>query len=300
MIESFIVKDVNKPHLSQVASIPVFADSHEFTFKEGLNIIIGKNGCGKSTLLNLLADLLHCYQIGYQAVTKTSMNKLYHYPDSSPEVIEQTYSLKHDGSPVTYVNPHRMFGTVCNGAGWDDDFHMEGVRATTFRGSSGQNTIFRLESLLHDNQVKNTPIWKIERLSREIIDNKKFKVWGINNELKQHDQIDTILNGSGKRKSNTILMDEPDADLDIPMQRAVWDLIWHLSKTNQVIVTSHSLFALKYINYASYIEMSTGYLRECINNTTPSNLFGSPNFDFSRDKIDELLSTREKVHRPKF
>jgi predicted ATPase len=63
----------------------------------------------------------------------------------------------------------------------------------------------------------------------------------------------------------TVLLDEPDANLDWPNKLALWQ--WVQSAANegkvQFIVASHSPFALRLKN-ANYIELKKGYRELCL------------------------------------
>ena len=60
----------------------------------------------------------------------------------------------------------------------------------------------------------------------------------------------------------TVLLDEPDLHLDIPSQANLWKQLVDLAKREQVIVTSHSVFAVA-VPGAAYIDLVPGYLAEC-------------------------------------
>lgn len=59
----------------------------------------------------------------------------------------------------------------------------------------------------------------------------------------------------------TLLLDEPDGHLSIPNQEAFWRLVIpRLSEGRQVVVASHSAFALR---ATRIVDMETGYSDRC-------------------------------------
>lgn len=233
MIRSFKLVDPTKPIVTPwIKNVPVLQERVEF--KPGLNVLWGRNGSGKSTLLEALAKIFHCFQSGEQVVTQTST-----YFDVERNGDLSSMTIDHDGSPVLFFDPSRKVGLV-HGT-FDDDFFTEGVASTMFRGSTGETTLRNLGPLLNFVLVKQPAIHKKHPLSN--------KDW------------ETFLKGTGEKETPTILCDEPDRGFDAPSQLRLWRLLRAAGRKFQVIVATHSLFALD-LPDANYIEMSPGYLDE--------------------------------------
>ena len=64
MIERLTISDNGDLIISWWKDVKTLKNKKIFTFKPGINIIIGKNASGKSTLLMLLARHFHCEQGG--------------------------------------------------------------------------------------------------------------------------------------------------------------------------------------------------------------------------------------------
>jgi len=83
---------------------------------------------------------------------------------------------------------------------------------------------------------------------------------------KRLEAAEGYLSGSIAVGQQTIIMDEPESFLSIPMQVAFWRRILGEDPKRferlQLIVATHSPFAFR-LSHANYIEMNPGYLREC-------------------------------------
>jgi len=223
----------------------VFPKKKTWTFKEGVNILWGPNGSGKTTILKLLARMMHCDQGGISTVTHTSVGVLagkHKWSDAKPKL---GVKVEHDGKPVVFYDPHAQVGLDCGGSAFDWDFGMEGIQNAMMKGSSGELAMARFNSVM-------------QRIGEEI----EVKV-----PTKNPDDWTKLALGAlqpaieeGQR---TILMDEPDANLDWRIKLMMWDWISGLRRKEgaapvQFIIATHSPMALRVKN-AHYIEMKKGY-----------------------------------------
>jgi len=264
MIHSFEIKDPAKSHIKYLDKVGSLSTPRTFTFKPGLNIIFGKNGAGKSTLLTMISDLLHCNQGGYSCVTQESIRSLGRVFDKNTikDVLEAA-DIKHDGQCVRYINPRRKVGLVGDGAGFDDDFFTQGVSACMTKGSSGELTMNQINKLIFEVSETIVPEkeWKAGKI--------KEQEWNDKNKWQKSDYerqvlIENYISGNSEKGQLTVIFDEIDLSLDIPLQLAVWRFIRALSTDHQVIVASHSLFSLN-IPEANYIELNPElkYMEQC-------------------------------------
>lgn len=210
-------------------------------FTSGLNVLVGPNGSGKSTILSLMGMLFHCEQGGVQKPTWSSMNKV--LGDRSRHLI----GVKpiHDGKPVIYTSPDKKVGTF--GGSFDEDFFMEGVRNTMFRGSSGETTIQRLglalAVILGHEKAPPIDMSRVTRMSKEVeaflAGNKKLK--------------------KGQRSRPTIILDEPDRSLDMNWQIGFWVRAAQAARSRaQILVAAHSPMVF-FVPKVNIIELEPGY-----------------------------------------
>ncbi len=116
-----------------------------------------------------------------------------------------------------------------------------------FKGSNGQTTAMRLMLLNEAFEGKNFPIRYL--INRDDVNEQ----WQFNFDFATKFFVSSIEVGP-----TTILMDEPDRNLDFIFQKKLWDKIINLSQKAQVIIASHSLFALGR-KEANYIDLIPDY-----------------------------------------
>lgn len=256
MIYEFTANDPKNNPLEWWEKVPALSEPRTFEFGPGLNVLWGRNGSGKSTVIKCLARLFHCEQSGAPVVTETSVGNLvnrwrFGKNGDDPLPLLGAVSLKHDGQGVRYFDPSNSVGLVAGGAAFDFDFISAGVGNATFKGSSGQQTMYRFDELLTSIVEKKPTPAVIHRIRASAVNT----VWA-----ERVNAVDAILAGNADEGPPTILLDEPERSLDLNFQIGMWRLLRTIALTNQVIVASHSLFALR-IPEAHYIELSPGYLQ---------------------------------------
>ena len=209
----------------------------QLTLTPGLTILLGENGSGKSTLLLAVARQLHCAQGGRSVVTQTSVSDIFR---------DHTYlnglQIAHDGQSVRYVDPSRKLGVM--GDSCDEDFFMEGVLSTLIKGSAGQLVIKRVLDAVAAKPVS------VEWAMRRDRVNKLWQTW--------LDDVTQELTAKIPVGPPTILLDEPDRSLSLPNQKQLWAGLPRLAKKTQIIVATHSSFALN-VPGATYVELTPGY-----------------------------------------
>lgn len=233
--------------------VEAFKDNPTFEFEPGLNVVWGPNGSGKSTLLRIIARAKHCEQGGLPLITRHSMSEFWgkaRYEKEDFFSKELGFSIEGDDGLVFYLDPEVNPGLVGGMAGFDYDFLSEGVSAIGRKGSSGQ-LIFdkfarRVIDMKNVDEVKAKEEWLLTR-----------------NQKGDENALSMVSLGKGEGRK-TILLDEPDKSLDWPRRREVWDFIVMLSTKYQIIVASHSLFALGTANVlgANYVDVGDPTYRE--------------------------------------
>lgn len=252
-----------------------FEGMSDLEFKPGLNILWGPNGSGKSTVIKAIATSTHCIQGGVQTVTQHSAREMFG---------GGTYAMKngvrfegysdgvlpdHDGSPLAYFDPSNAVGLI--GGQFDDDFFMQGVQNTMFNGSAGQTTMMRSDHVLGpilQGTAVPEPQWKVRGGEPGPDAPDPSDRWGLEQWEKSR-LIQATLNGTGEPVGTpTILLDEPDRSLDIPLQHRFWTLMAMAGLRGhvQIIAASHSVFALD-LPGAHYIEFEDGYLDKSLRST---------------------------------
>ena len=215
-----------------------------FTFKPGINIIVGKNASGKSTLLKLIARHFHCEQGGISYLTNQSIHELFGFKEKKKY---KGYKITHDGQPVGYYSPDKEIGV--HGSAFDDDFMHEGIESLFTRDfSQGQKTIRNISNIT--KKLSTTNEIKCSMNKDSVND-----YW-----VKKIDNAYELLNRGKtlKLSKKTILLDEPERSLDLENELAFFSILEKIKDKYQIIIATHSPYAF-FISDAHYIEITRGY-----------------------------------------
>ena len=234
---------------------------YEIEFQPGLNILWGPNGSGKSSIISMLGKLTHSEQGGVSTVTDESVRA---FSDFKKALDGQ--DLDTDGQVVRYCDPAHAAGLVGGMSGFDDDFFDLGLANVMFKGSGGQTTMNRMYDALKAMKDGKMPDLRVKaHVPKAPVKNPKEDAWRYDLDLAHYENYQRAIKGvtpNGEPGQLTFLFDEPDRSLDLPIQLRFWDTMLAHSKWHQIIVASHSMFALD-LPKAHYIELVPGYIEEC-------------------------------------
>lgn len=237
-----------------VKNLEAFKKKGRFEFTDGANVIYGKNGSGKTTLLKLMGAHSGCPEYGgwstfpewvFLPVEKERSlpGCLTHLARLGPDV-EATVdwdgaatfmhlAAKSDEPFYAFGSPHDVLTT-----------YGDQVSAVVSKASSGQARAMRLAMVLKKVKTERPDLMKLEA---------------------RRDRDTAFLEYVEKlpRKGPlTVLLDEPERSLDADAQILFWQTILPaMAKELQVIVTSHSPFAL-FVPGVHVIDMEPGYSDE--------------------------------------
>lgn len=261
MITSIKIQDNKRTPLHYLPELGSFRNGAEFVFMPGVNVIIGKNGSGKSTLLNLIAKYTFCERSMCSVIPRDALS----FPDIFDEedkVLDGVCIRSDYIGKVFHLLPHmemkqdNILDNINNFSSY-----MSGIS-----GSSGEKCVCAINSLFNFMFSQSDyafPIAKLKEFGESV--NTLWKC-----------RIDSLM---GYYKENhvhvqesdfefTVLMDEPDRNLDIENIMQVYGVLSFHKPQTQVIAVIHNpalIYKLSKLDCVHFVEMTEGYLEEVVN-----------------------------------
>ena len=245
MVYKVSIKDNQNTPIPYLPDLDSFQNGKEYIFKPGVNIIVGENGCGKTTLMNLiksylLVDYIDCgkgmYRCNINSLYKGALDNrtLLDGVDVYADYQRNTFRLSHAGEK----EQHQALETF-------EDF---GTAFTQMNSSTGESVLVAINSLFS---------YAFGKKAKLTFDYSQFKesdpqYWEY---VKNHHQ-----EGSDEW---TILMDEPDRNLDIEnIDQIKGILSFHKEHTQMIAVVHNPLLicSLSKKKNINIIEMTEGYV----------------------------------------
>lgn len=247
MVYKVSIKDNQNTPIPYLQDLDSFKNGREYIFKPGVNIIVGENGCGKTTLMNLIKSYLLVYYTDCdKGIYRCNISNLYKGALDSKKLLEgadvyadyqrNTFRLSHAGEKEKNqaLETFEDFGTMFNQK----------------HSSTGESVLVAINSLFSHIFSKKAKL---------TFDYKQFKesdpqYWEY---VKNHHQ-----EGSDEW---TILMDEPDRNLDIENINQVKGILSFHKEHTQIIAVVHNpllICSLSKIKDINIIEMTEGYVHK--------------------------------------
>ena len=262
MITEINITDNTRIGRHYVRDLRTFQNGVSYKFKPGINVIIGKNGCGKSTLLGLIYEYTLCSRTIVSEVPKNllSLNDLYDMDGKLYGGIKIHHDYK--GGVFRYLpkGELRKFG---------DETVMENIENMSIfmsKCSTGESILECLGMLFKKMFSGNTyrfPLKELKSKSKELNDYWREK---IENLIEYYEKNNVNL--SPGEHEYTVLMDEPDRNLDIQNVQEIYQILSYHKPETQVIAVIHNpllIYKLSKIpETVNIIEMTPGYLQEII------------------------------------
>ena len=242
MIERVAIKDNKRSPLHYLPEIEAFKNGAKYLFKPGVNVIVGENGCGKTTLMKLiecylLVDKEECSLGIYNSV----INRLTGLKESVPVGID------------VYADYRKNTFRLCHAGQKGNDDVMEsfsafGTHFTQLHSSTGEGVTIALNAMFKRMFGADANlVFDYDAIGKKRPDYGKY----VNkHRVEEHDEY-------------TILMDEPDRNLDIEHIGEIEKILsFHKDRTQIVAVVHNPLLicALSKNPEVNIIEMTPGYV----------------------------------------
>lgn len=235
--------------------------------KPGVNVIIGKNGSGKSTLLNIismymLCEKSMCSEMPIEALDFPPIfdddDKVLDGIDISSDYAGKVFRLL----PSAEMNRDSVLKNISN-----LDLYVNNIRR-----SYGEKMVLSLESLFNLMFGQKDYVFPI----RDLVEYKKksntFWIKRIDNLLKYYKRNHITL--TKKDFEYTVLMDEPDRNLDIDNIMQIYNVLSFHKPQTQIIAIIHNpalIYKLSKLDCVNFIEMTEGYLKDVVNFISETN-----------------------------
>ena len=246
MIEKVVIRDNKNAALKYLHKLDNFKNGTEYTFKTGVNVIVGENGSGKTTLLNLvqryaMVDETECGKGQYNC----NVNRLIAPNGSFPDGVDVYGDYDKNIFRLCHATERSSDGAL-------KDFTSFGAFIQQMHASTGEGVNIALNSLFQ------------YIFSRKV--NLKYDYWQFKELFPLY--VEYVNNHRVECADEwTILMDEPDRNLDIEnMQQILGILSFHKEQTQIIAVVHNPLLicALSRNKEVNMIEMTKGYVKNVV------------------------------------
>ena len=262
MITKVIINDNTQTPLSHLHKLDAFKNGKEYDFKPGINIIIGRNGCGKSTLMNLIALYTLCYKKNVTKLPDDTIEMLNYFEDfgDDDEKFKDGVDVMSDYCGVVYNYITQGDVTKGNALSSVENLSLYMNNSVASTGESMINSLGHLLDLLFKNKDVQFPIEKIKSKIEYCNDlwQERFKnmlAYYKRNQVKTHEEDFEF----------TLLLDEPDRNLDIVNIDNIYPVLSYRRKKTQVIAVIHNpvlIYKLSKLDYINFIELTDNYLED--------------------------------------
>lgn len=266
MIKRINFTDINNSPISYLGDIDFFNKNKSVSFKSGVNVIVGLNGCGKTTLLNLIRR----YTLCLNDMTSTC-------PSGNLELSDLlTKNINGDEicDGVKIISDYQ--GVVFNMLEYKtlekrENFLQDHVKFQTYFNSlhcstgegisSGLDMLFK--TMFDTKTNLEFPIKDLKKISNSDFLPHQAKA----KQLLEYYKENSFKYDNPAEFEFTVLMDEPDRNLDINRVKDIYDILNHKKEQTQIIAVIHNpilIYKLSKCSHVNIIEMTENYVDDVV------------------------------------
>lgn len=244
MVTQVIIRDNTKSPVKYIQDLPNFKNGTGYEFKPGPNIIVGENGSGKTTLINLIrAYLLVGEKECETGIYNSVISKLYKGVVGGEFLDGVDVFADYDKNTFRLCHAHEKTNDNIL-----RDFNSIGTYFTQAHASSGESVKIGIMALFNYMFSKDAILnFDYTKLAD---DNPEYMKY-----ISEHRISDDYY---------TILMDEPDRNLDIKNAKEIEGVLSFNKPQTQLIATVHNpliIYALSKCKGIHFIELTPNYVK---------------------------------------
>lgn len=264
MISEVIFRDIHNSPINYLSSVDYFNKCGSIHFKSGVNIIVGNNGSGKTTLLKLLRYYCLCSDSIMSGNVSNKLFDMYKIKGDKGILLHDGISVISDynGAVFNLLDSSILHGNKSNVLSSAVNF---GLFYNILNESSGEGLMTSIGTLFNimfneKNINLDFPInWEAD--DSENSDSNTMKRLLIDYYRKNSFKY----NGISAEKEYTVLMDEPDKNLDIHNLESIYNILREKKDGIQLIVVINNpllIYRLSKCSDINFIELTDNYVNE--------------------------------------
>ena len=240
MIHKVVIRDNTKSPIPYLSDLPAFKNGMVYEFKPGVNVIVGENGCGKTTLMKLIER--YCMVDKRECDTgmfNSNIRNLFGWTEDFLDGVD------------VYGDYQRNIFRLCHMAEKSSDDALRNADAfsehfTQLHSSTGEGVVVAMQSMFKYMFSKKAKLtFDYEKIGES------YPAYG--EYVKAH---------RVEGDEFTLLMDEPDRNLDIENISGIKGVLSFHKEMTQVIAVVHNPLLICYLSKRdiNMIEMTEGYV----------------------------------------
>lgn len=250
MIHKIAIRDNKNTPVRYLSELKAFKNGKEYVFKPGVNVIVGENGCGKTTLMKLIQAYM---LVGRQQCDERKVSDLFDsFKLKSGEKMLDGVDVFADYETNVFrlAHPEEYKGEFGIGL---QSFENFGTMGMMYKSSTGEGVTVALNNL-----------WKLMFSEKAELSFPKVSCWRFD----KYSDYKVYVNAhkvKSEMNEYTILMDEPDRNLDIENIGQIKAILSFHKPQTQVIAVVHNpllIVGLSKNKDVNIIEMTRGYVKK--------------------------------------